>query len=63
MSVPEFLIALIAIFAAANEDVVLLAGKGHETYQECAGVRTPFSDMEQARNALAARRDSQPEVA
>ena len=52
-----------AIAAAANEDVVLLAGKGHETYQECAGVRTPFSDMEQARNALAARRDSQPEVA
>jgi MurE/MurF fusion protein len=52
-----------AIVAATNEDVVLLAGKGHETYQECAGVRTPFSDMEQARGALAARRDSQREVA
>lgn len=52
-----------AIGAAKNEDVVLLAGKGHETYQECAGVRTPFSDMEQASSALAARRGNQREVA
>ena len=52
-----------AIAAAADADVVLLAGKGHEAYQECAGVRTPFSDMEQARRALALRRAGQREVA
>ncbi|MDD2885478.1 MAG: UDP-N-acetylmuramoyl-L-alanyl-D-glutamate--2,6-diaminopimelate ligase [Dechloromonas sp.] len=37
-------------------DVVLIAGKGHETYQEIAGVRTPFSDIQQAQAALQARR-------
>ncbi|OHV12226.1 UDP-N-acetylmuramoyl-L-alanyl-D-glutamate--2,6-diaminopimelate ligase [Kushneria phosphatilytica] len=31
---------------AAPEDVVLIAGKGHETWQEIAGVRHPFSDLE-----------------
>jgi UDP-N-acetylmuramoyl-L-alanyl-D-glutamate--2,6-diaminopimelate ligase len=35
--------------------VVLLAGKGHETYQERAGVRHPFSDADHAVRALAAR--------
>jgi UDP-N-acetylmuramoyl-L-alanyl-D-glutamate--2,6-diaminopimelate ligase len=35
--------------------VVLVAGKGHEPYQEVHGVRTPFDDREQAREALAAR--------
>ena len=44
------------IAAAAAEDVVLLAGKGHEPYQEINGVRTPFSDAEQARGALQLRR-------
>jgi UDP-N-acetylmuramyl tripeptide synthase len=47
----------VAIFAALHQsrpgDVVLLAGKGHETYQEIAGVRHPFSDREVARAALA----------
>lgn len=33
-------------------DVVLLAGKGHEDYQEIQGVRHPFSDYEQATQAL-----------
>jgi UDP-N-acetylmuramoyl-L-alanyl-D-glutamate--2,6-diaminopimelate ligase len=33
--------------------VILVAGKGHETYQEIAGVRHPFSDREVARAALA----------
>ena len=32
---------------AAPEDVVLLAGKGHEDYQEVAGRRLPFSDLQQ----------------
>jgi UDP-N-acetylmuramoyl-L-alanyl-D-glutamate--2,6-diaminopimelate ligase len=44
-----------AIREAAAEDVVLLAGKGHETYQEVAGVRLPFSDVATARSALAKR--------
>lgn len=38
-------------------DVVLLAGKGHEDYQEIAGVRRPFSDLEHARAALRRRRE------
>lgn len=40
---------------AAPEDVVLLAGKGHETTQEIAGAQLPFSDRAQAEAALAAR--------
>jgi UDP-N-acetylmuramoyl-L-alanyl-D-glutamate--2,6-diaminopimelate ligase len=44
-----------AIHQAAPGDVVLLAGKGHETYQEIAGVRHPFSDAEVALAALEAR--------
>ena len=42
-----------AIHHATQGDVVLLAGKGHETYQEIAGVRHPFDDREVARAALA----------
>ncbi len=34
-------------------DVVLLAGKGHETYQETRGVKTPFDDRVVAREELA----------
>ena len=49
----------VAIFTAVSHarpgDVVLLAGKGHETYQEIAGVRHPFSDREVAAAALAER--------
>lgn len=41
-----------AIADADSRDVVLLAGKGHESYQEIAGVRLPFSDLEHARIAL-----------
>lgn len=37
---------------AAREDVILIAGKGHEDYQEIAGVKHPFSDVEQAQAAL-----------
>lgn len=40
---------------AAPEDVVLIAGKGHEACQETAGVKRPFSDLEHARTALARR--------
>ena len=33
-------------------DTVLLAGKGHETYQEARGVRNPFDDRAVAREVL-----------
>jgi MurE/MurF fusion protein len=46
-----------AVRGAAAGDVVLLAGKGHEDYQEIAGVRRPFSDLDEARAALV-RRDA-----
>lgn len=37
--------AIVAALSAAGErDIVLLAGKGHEDYQEIAGKRLPFSD-------------------
>lgn len=41
-----------AIADASAADVVLIAGKGHEDYQEIEGRRLPFSDVEQARIAL-----------
>jgi UDP-N-acetylmuramoyl-L-alanyl-D-glutamate--2,6-diaminopimelate ligase len=43
------------VAAAAPQDVILLAGKGHEDYQEVNGVKLPFSDIAQARAALDAR--------
>jgi UDP-N-acetylmuramoyl-L-alanyl-D-glutamate--2,6-diaminopimelate ligase len=42
-----------AIAAAGPDDIVLVAGKGHETYQEVAGVKHPFDDGAVARAALA----------
>jgi UDP-N-acetylmuramoyl-L-alanyl-D-glutamate--2,6-diaminopimelate ligase len=44
-----------ALADAAPQDVVLIAGKGHEAYQEIAGQRQPFSDQAHARAALAWR--------
>lgn len=44
----------VAIAEAAANDVVLIAGKGHEPYQDILGQRLPFSDLEQARLALCA---------
>jgi UDP-N-acetylmuramoyl-L-alanyl-D-glutamate--2,6-diaminopimelate ligase len=38
---------------AASTDVILIAGKGHETYQEIQGVRQHFDDVEIASTALA----------
>lgn len=43
------------ILAAHPAEVILLAGKGHEPYQEILGVRRPFSDIDEARSGLAAR--------
>jgi UDP-N-acetylmuramoyl-L-alanyl-D-glutamate--2,6-diaminopimelate ligase len=45
----------LAIAQANAEDVILVAGKGHENYQEIAGKRLPFSDAAVARDALARR--------
>jgi UDP-N-acetylmuramoyl-L-alanyl-D-glutamate--2,6-diaminopimelate ligase len=43
-----------AIGGAHQGDVVLIAGKGHEDYQEIAGERQPFSDVVVANKALEA---------
>jgi UDP-N-acetylmuramoyl-L-alanyl-D-glutamate--2,6-diaminopimelate ligase len=45
----------LAVAAAGPGDVVLVAGKGHERYQEIAGRRLPFSDAAAVRAALEAR--------
>ena len=37
---------------AHKGDVLLVAGKGHETYQEVKGVRSHFDDLEELRNAF-----------
>ncbi|SUA91632.1 UDP-N-acetylmuramoyl-L-alanyl-D-glutamate--2,6-diaminopimelate ligase [Pandoraea pulmonicola] len=44
-----------AVRGAQPADVVLIAGKGHESTQEIMGKKRPFSDQEHARLALAAR--------
>ena len=44
---------LTAIWEAGSADIVLVAGKGHETYQETQGVRAQFDDREWARFGLA----------
>ena len=44
-----------AIGEAGPGDIVLIAGKGHETYQDIAGVRHPFDDTAVARRVLEAR--------
>jgi UDP-N-acetylmuramoyl-L-alanyl-D-glutamate--2,6-diaminopimelate ligase len=41
-----------AVMLANPGDVVLIAGKGHETYQEILGVKHHFDDREELRNAL-----------
>ncbi len=46
---------LSAIKHAAKQDVILLAGKGHEPYQEIKGKKLPFSDVDHAQLALSAR--------
>jgi UDP-N-acetylmuramoyl-L-alanyl-D-glutamate--2,6-diaminopimelate ligase len=41
-----------AVMMASEGDVVLVAGKGHETYQEAKGVRIHFDDREELSKAL-----------
>jgi len=50
-----------AIAEAGPGDIVLVAGKGHEAYQEVAGVRHPFDDTAMARQHLQAR-SARPQV-
>jgi len=45
-----------AIAMAAPRDIVLIAGKGHETYQEFADHTAPFDDVAVARQALEVKR-------
>lgn len=53
---PDRAAAIAHLVAEADaRDVVLLAGKGHETYQEIAGQRLHLSDVECARLALEKR--------
>jgi len=40
---------------AEIEDVILIAGKGHEKYQEIKGIRYPFSDVEYVKESLGRR--------
>ncbi|HYY16500.1 MAG TPA: UDP-N-acetylmuramoyl-L-alanyl-D-glutamate--2,6-diaminopimelate ligase, partial [Gammaproteobacteria bacterium] len=44
-----------AVLHAHEEDTVLIAGKGHETYQEIRGRRLPFSDSEVVRRVIERR--------
>jgi UDP-N-acetylmuramoyl-L-alanyl-D-glutamate--2,6-diaminopimelate ligase len=44
-----------AIGEAGPHDIVLIAGKGHEPYQEVNGVKHPFDDTDVARRALGGR--------
>ena len=48
-----------AVGEAGPDDIVLVAGKGHEPYQEVAGVKHDFDDSAVAREALAAHRGRQ----
>tara|TARA_S200000501_G_scaffold216162_1_gene202852 strand:+ start:4017 stop:5537 length:1521 start_codon:yes stop_codon:yes gene_type:complete len=46
-----------AIFSAASDDLVVIAGKGHEDFQHLATGQLPFSDQYQVRAALLDRQD------
>jgi UDP-N-acetylmuramoyl-L-alanyl-D-glutamate--2,6-diaminopimelate ligase len=41
-----------AVMLANSGDVILVAGKGHETYQEILGVKHHFDDREELKKAL-----------
>jgi UDP-N-acetylmuramoyl-L-alanyl-D-glutamate--2,6-diaminopimelate ligase len=45
-----------AVAMAQPRDIILIAGKGHETYQEFADHTAPFDDAAVAREALEAKR-------
>jgi UDP-N-acetylmuramoyl-L-alanyl-D-glutamate--2,6-diaminopimelate ligase len=41
-----------AVQFAGDTDIILIAGKGHEKYQEINGVKHPFNDKEIVQDAL-----------
>lgn len=41
-----------AVALASKGDIILVAGKGHETYQEINGIRQPFDDRKELQEAL-----------
>lgn len=47
-----------AVHTAGNDDIVLIAGKGHENYQIIGAQVSPFSDAEVAAECLSARANS-----
>ncbi len=47
-----------AIINAGNNDIVVIAGKGHEDYQIVGSQKFPFSDFDVARQALLSRQNS-----
>ncbi len=51
-----------AVAQAGPGDIVLVAGKGHEPYQEIAGIKHPFDDTEVAQRALQAQMATAGEV-
>ena len=60
---PDRALAILqAVWQAQPADVVLIAGKGHETYQEIQGQRQPFDDRVWAELALALRDGAQLET-
>jgi UDP-N-acetylmuramoyl-tripeptide--D-alanyl-D-alanine ligase len=55
LALPEdAMYAVLEMGAGKPGDIVLIAGKGHEPYQEIAGVRHPFDDLAVARDVLGA---------
>jgi len=51
-----------AMTRATKDDVILIAGKGHETWQEVNGVRAFFSDMSEVKNNSAKLMDNMQRV-
>lgn len=52
-----------AVVHASQHDIVLVAGKGHEDYQEIAGKKIPFSDAKAVIKALQAANDDNHSIA
>ena len=50
---------LTAVKQASKNDVIFVAGKGHEAYQEVKGVKRPFADADHVALALASRLTTQ----
>ncbi|MDD1612601.1 MAG: UDP-N-acetylmuramoyl-L-alanyl-D-glutamate--2,6-diaminopimelate ligase, partial [Methylococcaceae bacterium] len=51
-----------AILESGADDWIVIAGKGHEDYQEIAGVRYPFSDAETVQRAIELRTNGENAV-